>query len=169
MLFGSSTAQQTSQVLRRLGFQELFPLATVPVHNARRMRYTEGVTARRDGSRWSVRSYGTDFDLVDPSRRSTEGRWYSLGWGLLDWQPVEELLLVHADETAGDALSEAADALAFALDGCGARWTRSLGTTGHLTGLRLAAVLPGAQNPLRHGEPARHRETAVLEPGTEKR
>ena len=142
MLFGSSNAQSITTVLRKLRFQELYPLEAVPLQNARRIRYPETVTARRDEGRWSVRSYGTGFDLVDPSRRRLTGRWFSLGWGVEeDWNPVPELLLVQADDVDGEAVRELTTALGAALSTCAARWTSNLDPNRTPERLRMAAVL----------------------------
>lgn len=149
-MFGSSNAQSITTALQRLGFQELYPLEAVPQYNARKIRYPAVVTARRDESRWCVRSYGTEFDLVDPSRRRLTGRWFSLGWGLgEDWIPVPELVLVQADGVDGEAMRELTAAVGALLGACGARWTGDADPLGPPARLRMAAVLaPVPQAPV---------------------
>jgi len=107
------------------------------------------VTARRDESRWSVRSYGTEFDLVDPSRRRLTGRWFSVGWGLgEDWIPVPELVLVQADDVDGEAVRELTAAVGAVLGAAGARWTGDVDPLRPAAKLRMAAVLgPSPQPP----------------------
>jgi hypothetical protein len=149
LLFASTTAQSVATLLREAGFEELFPLQTVPVGNARQVRYEVEVTARRDSSRWSVRSYGTGFDLVRPSRRGPAGRWgrwYSLGWGMDGTRPVDELLLVQADAvTEAEAERLVAPLLPlFAPHRHALRWIPSTGTGRTGQALRLAAVLDAA-------------------------
>jgi len=148
-LFRGSNAQSIATALQRLGFQELYPLEAVPLRNARKIRYPAVVTARRDESRWSVRSYGTEFDLVDPSRRRLTGRWFSVGWGLgEDWIPVPELVLVQADDVDGEAVRELTAAVGAVLGAAGARWTGDVDPLRPAAKLRMAAVLgPSPQPP----------------------
>lgn len=146
LLFVSSDARSVTALLRRLAFQELYPLEAVPLRNARSIRFPATVTASRDDERWAVRSYGTDFDLIDPSRGRLSNRWFSLGWGLgEDGAPVSELLLVQVDDTDGAELGTVTAELGSALGACGARWISDAGpdlpSAGTPARLRLAATL----------------------------
>ncbi|WP_329057957.1 hypothetical protein [Amycolatopsis sp. NBC_01480] len=104
MLFGGEKAGAMMSTLDTLGFERLLALPAVPAGNPRRMRYPVTVSTSVDDGQWYVRSFGTDFDLVDPTRRGTLGRWYSLGWGVVDDLQVAELLMVHAGEAGPDVL-----------------------------------------------------------------
>ncbi|MDI5961126.1 hypothetical protein [Streptantibioticus silvisoli] len=141
MLYASTTAKSVTAVLRGSGFEELFPLNAVPAGNARRVRYGTHVTARRDGSRWAVRSYGTGFDLVDPSRRDLCGRWYSLGWGMVGSRQADELLLVQADGIEDAEADRLVGVLAGAVAGRSSCWTHSVEPGRRGATLRMAAVL----------------------------
>lgn len=116
MLFGGERAYAVMSALDTLGFERLLALPAVPVNNPRRMRYPVSVTTSVDDEQWYVRSFGTEFDLVDPAKRGSLGRWYSLGWGLADDLQVAELLLVHAGEADAAGLSVLAERLDVALD-----------------------------------------------------
>jgi hypothetical protein len=98
MLFGSETIRAVMATLDDMGFEQLLALPAVPVNNARRIRYPMVVTTSAGGEQWYLRSFGTAFDLVDPSRRGPPNAWYSVGWGMVAQQQVAELLLVHARE-----------------------------------------------------------------------
>ncbi|AGL19159.1 hypothetical protein [Actinoplanes sp. N902-109] len=138
MLFGSDTAATIAELLGTLHFDELAPLPAVPVTNSRRIGYPVEVTMRRDGSRWAVRSYGTDFELVGGGRRATGGqRWYSIGWGLDRASSVPELLLVQADDISATDMA----ALVPVLTARTERWTHTLRDAQ----LRLSAVIPAPE------------------------
>jgi hypothetical protein len=66
------------------------------------MRYPVTVRTSVDDGKWYLRAFGTDFDLVDPYRRSSTGGWYSVGWGLYDGQEITELLLVQVFRDGAD-------------------------------------------------------------------
>lgn len=141
MLYTSGTARALTARLRESGFEELLPLGTVPVPNARRMHYPMRVTARRDGSRWEVRCHGTDFHLVDPRRRDLRGRWFSLGWGMHGPRPVDALLLLQADEDDEAGAHRLAETVAAPLTGRAVHVTHRVTTDDRTAMLRLSAVL----------------------------
>ncbi|MDI5961601.1 hypothetical protein POF50_002275 [Streptomyces sp. SL13] len=116
MLVSSATARATMSALESRGFQQLLALPAVPVNNARQIRYPVTVTTKPDGGRWYLRSYGTTFDLVDPDRRGGRGRWYSLGWGLVDRRQVAELLLLHVGTADAAELDDIEAELASGFD-----------------------------------------------------
>ena len=138
MLYASTTTRTVTSTLDEMGFEELLALPAVPVNNPRRMRCPVTVRTSVDGSRWYLRSYGTGFDLVDPTRRSCLGRWYSVGWGLYEGREVAELLLVQAVET-GQELAGVLDRISTELADLPA--SGSLGHGRHGRELRLCAVL----------------------------
>jgi hypothetical protein len=137
MLFGGEKARAVMSTLDELGFERLLALPAVPVSNPRGMRYPVSVTTSVDDGQWYVRSFGTGFDLVDPDRRGTLGRWYSLGWGVVDDVQAAELLMVHAGEGGSEILSR----LDTELDAHGAtRSERSVRQGRWGTELRVSAV-----------------------------
>ncbi len=91
----SDAARAVLSGLDDLGLERLLALPAVPVPNARRMRYPVTVRTSVDDGKWYLRAFGTEFDLVDPSRRASTGGWYSFGWGLYNGREIAELLLVQ--------------------------------------------------------------------------
>ncbi|MEC3978042.1 hypothetical protein [Amycolatopsis sp. H20-H5] len=141
MLFGGERTRSVLSALDTLGFERLLALPAVPVNNPRRMRYPVSVTTSVDDEQWYVRSFGTGFDLVDPIRRGSLGRWYSLGWGLVDDLQAAELLMVHAGETDAGGLPSLAEGLAVEItEQCATRSESCVRPGRWGTELRISAV-----------------------------
>lgn len=136
--------------LRRAGFERILDIPAVPAGGRGRIRYrhqaevlrTGDAGAEPHGELWSLRSFGTDFDLLLRHwLRSGLTRCYSLGWGLRDGEQVDDLLLVQA-VGAEDALRHTARTLAPSDEGR-LHWAWDIGDFHGLPCLRAAAVAAG--------------------------
>ena len=138
MLFATNTTRSVMSALDDMGFEQLLALPAVPLHNPRHLRYPVVVRTSVDSGQWCLRSFGTGFDLVDPTRRASLGRWYSVGWGLRGEQESAELLLLHViQDTPG--VADLRDAIEGLLAGTAPRSAIQRGRCGDE--LRMCAVL----------------------------
>jgi len=140
MLFGNQTAEAVRATLDKLGFEQLLAVPAAPVTNARRIRYPVQVCTSVDNGRWYVRSFGATFDLVDSSRRAAAGRWYSMGWGLMDDRQVAELLLMQAEEEDSAEVARLAQYFDVEFDRRATRRISQVSRGRWYTELRIAAV-----------------------------
>ncbi|MDT0266829.1 hypothetical protein RM844_11055 [Streptomyces sp. DSM 44915] len=136
------------RALRVDRFERVGEVPAVPADGRGRVRYphrTEVVRALGDaeagqrGEPWSLRSFGTDFDLLLRGwPRLGMSRVYSLGWGLASGAQHQRLLLVQA---VGDAaeLAGLARAVAPPAD-APVRWAAAVGDFHGRPCLRAAAV-----------------------------
>jgi hypothetical protein len=104
----------------------------VPLPNRAGIRYADTVVGAEGTGTWTVRSWGPDFDIVDPSWRRVSRRWFSLGWGNYESEGVPHLLLAQAWSDWESVVDLRASVLS---DATALVTTRSLGWS------RLAAVL----------------------------
>jgi hypothetical protein len=146
-----STLGLTLETLREAGFERILDVPAVPADGRGRIRYRHqaevlrtggGADAEPYGELWSLRSFGTEFDLLLRHwLRSGLTRCYSLGWGLRDGEQVEDLLLIQAVGHQ-DSMRRMAEVLAPSDASC-LHWAWDIGEFHGLPCLRAAAVACG--------------------------
>lgn len=165
-LFDDEVSAGAARALEEAGFTRLLAVPAFPVAGPRGFRYPLR-TGTPDGGEWYLRSWGTDFEIVDRGwlRRGLR-RSFSLGWAIVPDGQTDRLLMVEAFERDRSALAERGERVLGALAPFAARSAVAEGEQWGRPTLRVAALLasePQAGSPAE--PPAEARVGRAARPG----
>ncbi|MFF5259925.1 hypothetical protein ACFY4C_13335 [Actinomadura viridis] len=160
-LFDDEVSAGAARALEEAGFTRLLAVPAFPVAGPRGFRYPLR-TGTPDGGEWYLRSWGTDFEIVDRGwlRRGLR-RSFSLGWAVVPDGQTDRLLMIEAFERDRSAPAELGENVLGALAPFVSRSAVAVGEQWGRPTLRVAALLvPAPKAEARAGARAEARAEA---------